>query len=158
MTNHYIISALCCIALSAPLTANAAPPTLNKGFYNKASYITSATPTAACSGFGVAVGPGPSGSFYYPGPSATGAVMRFASTQADHVTADKFPKTPAAGATNWSGTIMRGNEPSLALAIPFKAKLTTLDAQSFTAVITVTVTVGAKKCTITENAALTQTG
>jgi len=161
MKTSHILSPLFCIVLSAPMTSHAAATAAtapNKGFYHVESYITAAKPTATCSGFGIAVGPAPSGSLYYPGPSATGAILRYAGTKSATITAESFPKTPAAGATSWSGTLMQGTEPNLTFPIAFRAKLAPLDAQSFTIVATLTVTVGANKCTITQNIALTQTG
>lgn len=160
MKFSHVLSSLFCIALSTPLAAHATTPANapSKGFYHAVQYITAATPTATCAAFGIAAGPAAAGSFYYPGPSATGAILRYASTKSDMMTAESFSKTPAAGATTWSGTILQGNEPSPTFPIAFKAKLTPLDAQSFTAVFTLKVVVGAQTCTITENIALSQTG
>lgn len=158
MKSSYILSALFCAALSAPLTAQAAVPQPNTGFYHAVSYITAATPSATCGAFGIAAGPGSAGSLYYPGPKATGAIFRYESTKSDAVVAQVFSTTPAAGATSWSGTVTEGNEPSPSFPIAFKAKLTYLDTQSFTGVFTLSVVVGANKCTVTENIAFSQTG
>ena len=46
MRSGHVLSALFCIAVSAPLTAHAASPQPSKGFYNTVPFITAAKPAA----------------------------------------------------------------------------------------------------------------
>jgi hypothetical protein len=147
------------IALLPPLPAQAAVQP-GAGIYRAILYIATATPTATCAAIGEPAGSSNSGIFYYPGPLETGAVIRFPNGTATQILAQRFPKTPAAGATSWQGTSTEGYEPSGTLAtIPFKATIKYLDSQSFTAVFSATVTVNAStKCSITENIIFIKSG
>jgi hypothetical protein len=147
-----------CVALLSPLAAHAASTQPNTGFYRIVPYVTAVAPAAVCASFGIGTGPGLSGFFYYPGPSAAGAIYRYASDTSDKIVAQIFPKTPGAGATTWQGVSKEGNEPNPSFPIPFKATITYLDSQSFTAVFTSSVTVGGKTCTVKENVAFYQSG
>jgi len=128
------------IAALGPSMADASTqPAL--GYYFATGYVSSATPTAACSAAGVTAGDDYTGIFYYPGAGQSGAVLRQAVANASttSVSALKFPTTPAAGITTWSGTLKAGTEGSTFTATPFTATFTFLDAASADLSLTVTV-------------------
>lgn len=148
-------AAACIIGLIGPSMAQAATqPVL--GYYFATGYVSSATPTAACSAVGVTAGDDYNGIFYYPGAGHTGGVLRQATATATKtaITELKFPTTPAAGTTAWSGTLQAGTEGSTFVATPFTASFTFLDAAS--ADLSLTVTVGG--CSEVWDFALMRTG
>jgi hypothetical protein len=146
------LAAAACVAVLSPFAAQAAAPQPTAGFYRAVVYITDATPTAVCAAFNQTAGTTSTGVFGYPGPSSTGAALSFADAVNGKVLTNYFPKTPAAHATTWTGKLSAGNEPSGPyVTVPFTVTITYLDQQSFTAVEKATITVGANKCTVTEN-------
>jgi hypothetical protein len=143
------------IGVIGPSIANAAPqPAL--GYYLATGYVSSATPTAACSAAGVTAGANYTGIFYYPGAGHSSAVLRqaVATASATSVSELKFPTTPAAGTTAWSGTLKAGTEGAAFTSTPFTATFTFLDAASADLSLTVTVS----GCSEVWDFALTRTG
>jgi len=148
-----------CAAMLSPLVAQAAAPQPNTGFYRVDAYTDSATPENVCAGLNRKAGLSVEGTYYYPGPLATGAVARFTDATAGAVLAGVYPKTPAAGATLWKGVLSFGVEPSGPyLKVPFSRVLTYLSKSSFSAVQTSKIKIGVDTCTLVENLVFTQTG
>ena len=79
--------------------------------------------------------------FYYPGPSATGAVVHtgtFISNQY-YIVDVALPKTPAAGVTKWTGTgTVNITGIGYSYSYPFSTTYTFHTAESFTATGTAT--------------------
>jgi hypothetical protein len=150
MRNEFLIMAS--LGLFLPAAASAGTPPA-KGVYAITGYVVSATPIPACTAGGLVAGQPVPGVFVYPGPDASGAVIREPSAQYYEVGKSAFPKTPAAGVTSWTGTLMASIEPSAPdLNLPFKATLTYLDASSFLMKITLTIPLSAtKSCTTVQN-------
>ena len=156
-----IFVAATCIALCSPQAAQADSIQPDTGFYRADAHITKAWPPALCQAMGQPAGWSKSGIFYYPGPSAEGAVLRFSTDTATQILAQRFSKTPVAGATGWKGTSTEDYEPGLLLqaTTKFWAKITYLDSQSFTAAFSTLVGVTpSTKCSITENIVFIKTG
>ena len=159
MKSASVLAAGLCAAVAIPLAAHAAPPQPQPGFYRVVTEITAASPTNVCTAFGQTVGSTNAGVFNYPGPSSTGAAISFADATHGKVFTNYFPKTPAAGATTWTGKFSAGNEPSGPYTtIPFTATITYLDTFTFTAVEKATITVGGSTCNVTENLVFILTG
>jgi hypothetical protein len=132
------------------------------GYYATSGYVASATPSSVCSLAGQTAGASYSGVFYYPGPSKTGTTFRQITntSKAESVTLETFPKTPAAGVTNYAGTITEGTEGSgSTVSLPFKATITFLDANSFEAQLVTPIALSATAtCTVTDDLVLVKTG
>jgi hypothetical protein len=152
------IAAGLCAALLSPLAAKATTPIPTTGFYRAVTYITAATPAATCKVLGQNVGASEGAVFYYPGASATGAVLSFADALHAQIFKNIFPKTPAAGAATWTGSFLAGNDPGPYLTIPFTAQITYIDTQNFTVVMKANVKVGTDKCALTQNIVFSLTG
>jgi hypothetical protein len=150
MRNKSIVVASLSLFLPVSALAATAPA---KGVYTITGYIVSATPTSACTPAGLIVGQPVPGVFVYPGPGATGAVIREPSAQYYEVGKSVFPKTPAAGVTKWSGTLLASIEPSASdEKLPFTASLTYLDASSFLMKLSLTIPLSAtKSCSTVQN-------
>lgn len=105
------------------------------GFYVAQVYTTAATPTNTCSTDGTTVGGQFTGSFYYPGPAASGAFFEqiVATASSGSVFVQRYHgKTPAAGVTSWTGSVNTGVAgQTLLTSVPFTATLTFFDESSF---------------------------
>ncbi|HTJ64711.1 MAG TPA: hypothetical protein VL899_12975 [Alphaproteobacteria bacterium] len=158
MTIRSTLTAGLCLAAASPFAAQAAAPQPATGFYQAVAYITAATPTGGCALMGETVASTKTGVFYYPGASATGAILSIADAARGQIFQEIFSKTPAAGATTWKGSFKAGDDPGPYLTIPFTGKITYVDTHSFTAVQKATITIGTDKCQISRNLVFILTG
>jgi hypothetical protein len=133
---------------------------LSAGTYGMYTYVTK----VAITGKGTCdyhVGEQFSEFFIYPGPNRTGASKRdLIQTSTDHFVAiDTLPKTPAAGATSWSGTyhysFLPGSETGTGT---FTWKFTIIDATSFVATRTFSSDFTGGSCTVTFDESAVRTG
>jgi hypothetical protein len=121
--------------------ANAAttPVQPSYGTYNMVIYDLSQT-GASCGG-GAGSGSGSPGTFYYPGPAATGTMLVQVKDNASSFgfTTVSLPKTPAAGVKTWSGSFSAVEQPAgKSLSGTFKGTFTFVDAHHFLLVLKIT--------------------
>ncbi len=159
MTNFpHVCAALCAAALSPLAAANAATVQPEAGYYHATTYMVATT--APCAEIGEKTGNTDEGIFYYPGPGKTGAEMRISEPQDLKIGVESFPRTPAAGATDWKGKSTIGYEPAgQSATLTFSAKIALLSKRSFSAVITTDIVLSpTATCRTKENIAFIKTG
>jgi hypothetical protein len=158
--NRKFYGGLCGIALLAPSLALAAtPPTA--GYYVTTGYTVSATPASACKLAEQVAGTSYGGIFYYPGPGKTGATFRepVNGKSGASIGLQTFPKTPAAGVTNYSGTLVQSTEGVAGgNSLNFTATFTFLDSSSFQGKFVVTIPLGTISCVVTDELVFVKTG
>jgi len=160
-TRLKILGALSAAGLLAPVMALAAAQPA-AGYYATSGYTVSASGGNPCNLAGQAAGTSYSGIFYYPGPGKSGATFRQISNGKGGagITLQKFPVTPAAGVTKFSGTIEQTTEGlPTPLSIPFTSTFTFLDASSFEAKLVATIAFSAtSSCVVTDQLVFVKTG
>jgi hypothetical protein len=150
------------VALVAATTAfvgvDAVAMQINPGIYSAYSQITAVVASGGATCPAVGDTGSPPGTFYYPGPSASGAVSYQATFVAGlnqyYIVIATYPKTAAAGVNTWKGT-GHISIPGLGYnsSFTFSTTATVTSPDAYTGVGTVIVTGNNGKGTCTETTA-----